>query len=91
MRVRFSPSAQTTVKKLLFYNNDFFIFYFVVYYIHSFHISSPMKTLITIWASVVGTFAFITVLLLRNQESINAPGELGEVLFGLGAELVVAL
>jgi hypothetical protein len=50
-----------------------------------------MKTLVTIWFSVIGTFGLTSAYILSNAKDINAPGELGEYFSAAGITLAALL
>jgi hypothetical protein len=50
-----------------------------------------IKMLSVVWASSVLTFTAMAVYMLPRQESIKAPGELGENFAGIGLLLFCAL
>lgn len=50
-----------------------------------------MKTLVTIWLSVIGTFGLTSGYIVLNEKDINAPGELGEYFTAIGVVLVTLL
>ncbi|MFH1089398.1 MAG: hypothetical protein V1716_03175 [Candidatus Uhrbacteria bacterium] len=46
--------------------------------------STQSKTLITIWLSSFATFTITAGYIVPQEQSINVPGELGEVFFATG-------
>jgi len=46
--------------------------------------STQTKTLITVWLSSIATFAITAGYIVPLEQSINVPGELGEVFWATG-------
>jgi len=52
--------------------------------------STPSKTLLTVWLSSLATFAITAGYIVPLEQSINVPGELGEV-FGATGFIILSV